>query len=129
TDRTAADKIEAMIRNWQRYVGEHRATFQIFANYSNVEGGLKQAMTESESAAVQLIAGLITKGIEAGEFRPVKAHFVAEMLLVATKKMLSQQLKDGDPPTDEETVDTLVAVFVHGLCANRASREAARTAR
>ncbi len=97
TDLAAADKIEAMIRNWQRYVGEHRATFQIFANYVNVEGGLKQAMAESESAAIELTLRLITEGIEAGEFRPVKAHFVAEMLLVAVKKMLSQQLKDAVP--------------------------------
>jgi AcrR family transcriptional regulator len=119
TDLAAADKIEAMIRNWQRYVGEHRATFQIFANYVNVEGGLKQAMAESESAAIELIARLITEGIEAGEFRPVKAHFVAEMLLVAVKKMLSQQLKDAVPGSDDETVDTLVAVFIHGLCAKQ----------
>lgn len=119
TDLAAADKIEAMIRNWQRYVGEHRATFQIFANYVNVEGGLKQAMAQSESAAIELIAGLITEGIEAGEFRPVKAHFVAEMLLVAVKKMLGQQLKDVVPRSDDETVDTLVAVFIHGLCAKQ----------
>lgn len=119
TDLAAADKIEAMIRNWQRYVGEHRATFQIFANYGNVEGGLKRAMAESEAAAIELIAGLITEGIASGEFRPVKAHFVAEMLLVAVKKMLSQQLKDAVPRSDDETVDTLVAVFIHGLCAKQ----------
>ncbi|MGI6416930.1 MAG: TetR/AcrR family transcriptional regulator [Thermoguttaceae bacterium] len=119
TDLAIAGKIEAMIRNWQRHVGEHRATFQILANYGNVEGGLKQAMAQSESAAIELIAGLITEGIEAGEFRPVKAHFVAEMLLVAVKKMLGQQLKDVVPRSDDETVDTLVAVFIHGLCAKQ----------
>jgi AcrR family transcriptional regulator len=118
SDQRAAEKIEAMTRNWRRYVGEHRATFQMLIRNRDCEGVFKEASVRGERKAVDLIAGIITQGIEAGQFRPVNAQFVGEMLLAAAKGMLEAEFVEEVPRSDEETIDTLNAVFLHGLCAN-----------
>lgn len=114
----AHDRIEAMIRNWRRHVGEQRATFQILIRNSSFEGVLKEARIRGEREAVRSIAQIITEGIESGEFRRVNPQYVGEMLLAAAKGMLEAEFLEGSKRSDEETVDTLIAVFLHGLCAN-----------
>jgi AcrR family transcriptional regulator len=115
---TAAEKIEAMIQSWRWYIREHRATFQIFIRNAAVEGVLQEASMKGEQAAIALIAEIIAQGIQAGEFRPVNARYVGEMLLAAAKGMLEAEFAEGTQRSDEETIDTLIAVFLHGLCAN-----------
>ncbi|MHB8902583.1 MAG: hypothetical protein ACYC6Y_27800, partial [Thermoguttaceae bacterium] len=60
----------------------------------------------------------IEEGIESGEFRRVNARYAAEMILAAAKGMLEAEFAEGDPRSDEETIGTLSAVFLHGLCAD-----------
>lgn len=118
SDQAAAEKIEAMIRNWRCYIGEHRATFQILIRNSSCEGVLKEARVRREQAAIDLIADIINQGIESGEFREVNAQYVGEMLLAAAKGMLEAEFAEETQRSDEETIGTLIAVFLHGLCAN-----------
>jgi AcrR family transcriptional regulator len=118
SNQSAAKKIEAMTRNWRCYVGEHRATFQILIRNSNSDGILKEARVRREQAAVDLIAKIIDQGIESGEFRPVNARYAGEMLLAAAKGMLEAEFAEEAHRSDEETIGTLIAVFLHGLCAN-----------
>jgi hypothetical protein len=61
---------------------------------------------------------IIDEGIALGKFRPVKAQYVGEMLLAAAKGMLEAEFAEESQRSDEETIDTLIAVFLHGLCAN-----------
>lgn len=117
SNQEAGQKIEAMVGTWRRYVGEHRATFQMLIANSSCEGVFKETTARGERRAVELIAGIITQGIEAGQFRPVNAQYVGEMLLAAAKGMLEAEFGEEVPRSDEETIDTLVAVFLHGLCA------------
>jgi AcrR family transcriptional regulator len=118
SEQPAGTKIEAMLRNWRRYVGEHRATFQMLIKNSNCEGVLKEATLKKNEIVVDLIAGIIDEGIQSGEFRPVNARYAGEMLLAASKGSLEAEFAEGVQRSDEETIDTLVGVFLHGLCAN-----------
>lgn len=118
SDQPASAKIEAMLRNWRRYIGEHRATFQMLIKNSNCEGVLKEAALKKNETVVNLIAEIINDGIESGEFRSVNAQYAGEMLLSAAKGSLEAEFAEGVERSDDETIDTLVGVFLHGLCAN-----------
>ena len=118
SELAAGEKLSAMVRNWRHYVREHRATFQMLIKNSNCEGVLKEAGGKREQAAIGLIADIINEGIASREFRPVKSQYVGEMLLAAAKGMLEAEFAEGGQRSDEETIDTLIAVFLHGLCAN-----------
>lgn len=118
SDLAASEKLSAMVRNWRQYVGEHRATFQMLIKNSGSEGVLKEASLETNEVVVRRIAGVIDEGIQAGEFRAVNTQYAAEMLLAAAKGMLEAEFAEGVQRSDEETVDTLISVFLHGLCAN-----------
>jgi len=113
---TAADKLSAMVRNWRGYVGEHRATFQMLIKNSACEGVLHEATLRNNRVVVDLLAGVIAEGIAAGEFRRVNAQYAGEMLLTAAKGMLEAEFAEGVPRSDEETIDTLISVFLRGLC-------------
>ena len=113
----AANKIEAITRNWHRYVGEHRAMFQILVRNSSCEGVLREARARRERESIGLLAGIINQGIEAGEFRPVNARYVAEMLLGAANGALEAGFLERTPRSEDEMSRTLLAVFLHGLCA------------
>lgn len=114
----ASEKLSAMVRNWRHYICEHRATFQMLIKNSNCEGVLKEATLKKNQVVVSLIAGIIEEGIESGEFRPINSQYAGEMLLAASKGSLEAEFAEGVQRSDEETIDTLVAVFLHGLCAN-----------
>ena len=43
---------------------------------------------------VNLIAGIINEGVEAGEFRPINAQYAGEMLLAAAKGSLEAEFAD-----------------------------------
>lgn len=118
TDRSAAERIESMVRNWRRHVAEHRATFQILIRNSSCDGVLKEARANREQATIAMIAQIITQGTEAGEFRPLNAKYVAEMLLAAAKGSLEAEFAEETARADAEMIETLVAVFLHGLSAN-----------
>lgn len=118
SDQSAAEKIEAMTRGWYRYVCEHWATFQILVANMNVEGVLREASIRRQKASIDVIAGIIQQGVESGEFRPLNAKYVAEMLLAAAKGGLEAEFLEGSQRSEDETTETLVAVFLHGLCAN-----------
>lgn len=114
----ASEKLSVMVRNWRHYIREHRATFQMLIKNSNCEGVLKEATLKKNQIVVSLLAGIIEEGIDSGEFRPINAQYAGEMLLAASKGMLEAEFAEGVQRSDEETIDTLVAVFLHGLCAN-----------
>lgn len=116
SDQSAAAKIEAMTRNWYRYVGEHRATFQILVANMNIEGVLREASIRRQRASVETIAGIIRQGVESGEFRSVNAKYVAEMLLAGAKGMMEAEFIEGSQRSEEEMTRTLLAVFLRGLC-------------
>ncbi|MBN1853681.1 MAG: TetR/AcrR family transcriptional regulator [Pirellulales bacterium] len=118
THQTAAEIIESMAHHWRRYVVEHRAAFQILIRNSNTEGILEEASTRTEQAMRDLIRKIILQGIEAGEFRPIQAQYVSEMILAAAKGLLEAEFAEKNPRSDEETIGTLIGVFLHGLCAH-----------
>ncbi len=117
-NQSATQKIEAMTRNWYRYVREHRATFQILIRNSNCEGVLKEARVNREKASVNVVAKIIRQGVDAGEFRPINAEFAAEMLLAAAKGALELEVREGGTRPEDEITGTLLAIFLHGLCAD-----------
>lgn len=118
SDQPVAKKIEAMIRTWRRHVGDHRATFQMLIKHRGCEGVFKESRIQRERAAIGLITDIIHQGIESGEFRPVNAQYVGEMLLAAAKGMLEAEFAEERQRSDEEAIGTLIAVFLHGLCAS-----------
>ena len=115
---SASEKLSVMVRNWRHYIGEHRATFQMLIKNSNCEGVLKEATLKKNQIVVSLIAGIIEEGVGSGEFRPINSRYAGEMFLAASKGMLEAEFAEGVQRSDEETIDTLAAVFLHGLCAN-----------
>lgn len=118
SDLPASEKLNAMVRNWRRYVGEHRATFQMLIKNSSCEGVLKEASLETNRDVVRRIAAVIEGGIQAGEFRAVNTQYAAEMLLAASKGLLEAEFAEGIQRSDDETIDTMISVFLRGLCAN-----------
>ncbi len=118
SDQSAAKKLEAMTRSWRHHVRDHRATFQILIRNSNCEGVFKEATAKGEAATVGLIAEIIQAGIDGGEFRPLNAKYLAEMLLAAAKGALEAEFMEGSQREDDEVIDTLLAVFLHGMSAN-----------
>ena len=115
---SAGEKLIAMVRNWRQYIGDHRATFQMLIKNSNCEGVLKEATLKKNQSVVNVIARIIREGIESGEFRTVNAQYAGELLLSAAKGSLEAEFAEGVERSDEETIDTLLGVFLHGLCAN-----------
>ena len=118
SDQSATQKLEAMTRSWRHHVRDHRATFQILIRNSSCEGVLKEASAKGEAASIGLLAEIIQAGIDAGEFRRLNAGYAAEMLLAAAKGALEAEFMEDSHREDDEIIDTLLAVFLHGLSAN-----------
>lgn len=115
---SATEKLEAMTRSWRHHVQEHRAIFQILIRNSSCDGVLKEARAKGEAASIGVIAEVIQAGIETGEFRPLNATYAAEMLLAAARGALEAEFMEESQREDEEIINTLIAVFLHGLSAN-----------
>lgn len=127
SDMAADEKLEAMIRSWGSFVGEHRIRLQVFIEGDFCEGVLKVAVDQGDQQTIDMVADTISQGIEAGQLRHVNARYAGEMLLMTVKAMFAAELAEKRQHRHEEIIETLISVFVDGLAAN--STEASGAAR
>jgi AcrR family transcriptional regulator len=115
SSQTAPAKLEAMARMYFEHVNQDRQLFDFLLNDASVRGLLK---TEQDSLRAQVIAvltGILEQGVAAGEFRPLDARRVAEMILGAIRQLAECDLAGDEPGSAEEIVGALTPVFLEGI--------------
>ncbi len=114
-DGPAPRKLEVMAHRWFEYVEQHRGLFHFLLNDELLRGELKE---EQERLRVQLLrslAAIVREGIARGEFRPLDANLVAEMLMGAVRQIAELQLARGESRKADETVGGVLEVFFLGI--------------
>jgi len=115
----AADKLWMINRMWRDNVTRRRAAFEFLISDQSARSILANNAKTGRRRAIEQIASVIEEGIAAGEFRPVHAIRVAEMLVGANIGMIEEEFALGEERSDKETSDVLLDVFLNGLVAGK----------
>jgi len=112
---SAREKLEQMLRMWFEYFATNRGIFQFLFNDSHTSAMADVHKRNSHAEGIADLTVIFEQGIAEGTFRPVDAARAAEMFLGAVIMSIEQQLiSDERRPTDE-SVSTLIDLFVKGL--------------
>ena len=120
----ASDKLASMCRFWREYLMKHQAVFEFLINDVTARRLLSDSEQTTRASGIRQVAAMIEQGIEEGEFRPVDATAVAEMLVSASIGMVEQEFAAGAMRPVDKAVDALMGVFLHGLCAGNGDSQA-----
>jgi len=113
--QTARGKLEAMARMYFEHVNQERELFAFLLNDATVRGLLKTEQDSLRAQVIGVLTGIIEQGTAAGEFRPLDAKPVAEMVLGAIRQLAEIELAGSEPRSAEEIVRVLVPVFMDGM--------------
>lgn len=112
---SARERLEEMLRMWFDYFATNRGIFNFLFNDSRVSD---MADSHKRSCRTQGIADLTVvfrQGVSRGEFRPIDPARAAEMFLGAVITSIEQQIASNEHRPAEETVATLMDLFLKGL--------------
>ncbi|MCU0981474.1 MAG: TetR/AcrR family transcriptional regulator [Pirellulaceae bacterium] len=90
--QTARDKLEAMARMYFEHVNQERELFAFLLNDATVRGLLKTEQDSLRAQVIGVLTGIIEQGTAAGEFRPLDAKPVAEMVLGAIRQLAEKSV-------------------------------------
>ena len=113
--QTARGKLEAMARMYFEHVNQDRELFDFLLNDAAVRGLLKTEQDSLRAQVITVLSGILEQGIAAGEFKPLDAKRVAEMVLGAIRQLAECELAGSEPRSAEEIVGALVPVFLEGI--------------
>ena len=113
--QAAHAKLEAMARMYFEHVNQDRELFAFLLNDASVRGLLKTEQDSLRAQVIVVLTGIIEQGIAAGEFKPLDAKRVAEMVLGAIRQLAECELAGSEPRTAEDIVRVLVPVFLEGI--------------
>ncbi len=119
----AAEKLASISRLWREYLSQHHAVFEFLINDHAAKRLLRDTEQTTRASGIKQITTIIEQGIHEGAFRPIDARAVAEMFVSASIGMVEQEFAAGMSRPVDEVVDTLMRVFLHGLCASEGKRE------
>lgn len=115
SSQTARGKLEAMARMYFEHVNQDRALFDFLLNDASVRGLLKTEQDSLRAQVIVVLTGILEQGVAAGEFRPLDAKRVAEMVLGAIRQLAECELAGSEPSSPEQIVSGLVPVFLEGI--------------
>ncbi len=115
SQQSARGKLEAMARMYFEHVNQERQLFDFLLNDASVRGLLKTEQDSLRARVIGVLAGIIEQGVAAGEFRPLDAKRVAEMVLGAIRQLAECELAGNEPQPAEEIVGVLAPVFMDGM--------------
>jgi TetR/AcrR family fatty acid metabolism transcriptional regulator len=113
--QAARGKLEAMARMYFEHVNQERELFAFLLNDASVRGSLKTEQDSLRGQVIAVLAEIIEQGIAEGEFKPLDAKRVAEMVLGAIRQLAECELAGNEPRSAEEIVCVLVPVFMDGI--------------
>jgi AcrR family transcriptional regulator len=113
--QTARAKLEAMARMYFEHVNQERELFSFLLNDASVRGLLKTEQDSLRGQVIVVLTGIIEQGIAAGEFKPLDAKRVAEMVLGAIRQLAECELAGSETRSAEDIVRVLVPVFMDGI--------------
>ncbi|TWU42467.1 TetR/AcrR family transcriptional regulator [Novipirellula artificiosorum] len=115
----ADQKLEAMLRTWFEYLGEHQVLFNLFSNDFAVEGMLKSEEVSARDTALQDIVKVLQEGIRLKIFRQVDAHRTGQLILGAVRQLVEQQLATEQTWPARALTREVMDFFLRGLQADR----------
>jgi hypothetical protein len=113
--QTARGKLEAMARMYFEHVNQERELFDFLLNDASVRGLLKAEQDSLRAQVIAVLTVILEEGIAGGEFKPLDAKRVAEMVLGAIRQLAECELAGNQPRSPEEIVGVLVSVFLEGI--------------
>lgn len=128
-----AELLATMLRTWWEHVGGtpaggiHKIIMAEVRNFPEIAEFYSQ---EVVVPAHDLVSGIVERGIERGEFRPVPPHEVTHVLIAPLIFLALHQHTFGDCPIGEHPVEpgrlieTQIDLVLHGLLQPRPSEKA-----
>lgn len=112
----AVEKLTEALHIWFRHFAAHRAVFESFFHNKHASGlGNDPRQREQRDYAIDRLRVIVEQGIEEGVFRPLDAGRMAELLFGLIMVTFDQQIICRETRPIEESIDTLMDVFLRGV--------------
>ena len=112
SELSAVRKLEAVIKTWFEYLGEHRGLFSfLFNDYAVLK--LLESRETGRKSAIRDLTKIIKQGVKEQAFRPVDPSQAAVMLFGVVREMADQRLATEEAwPIWEMTNATIDFILV-----------------
>jgi len=112
----AIEKLFEILRIWLRHFATHRAVFDSVFHDATARGLIDSSgKSNQRDAAMEQLRIVFQQGIEEGVFRPLDPQCMAELFFGAVMVTFDQQILSGETRPIEETIDTLMDIFLRGV--------------
>ena len=114
---SAVQKLESCLRVWFELLARNRGLFDLLLNDPATRRLHDPRERGNREEAIAVLRTIFQQGIEEGTFRPFDVSRAAEMFFGAVMASVEQQLALGEERPVDESVGSLIDVFLHGVAA------------
>ena len=114
---SAVEKLESCLRVWFELLASNRGLFDLLLNDPATRRLHDPRERGNREEAIAVLRTIFQQGIEEGAFRPFDASRAAEMFFGAVMASIEHQLITGEERPVDESVGSLIDVFLHGVAA------------
>jgi AcrR family transcriptional regulator len=112
---SAIDKLRSVLRTLLEHMAEHYEVMGLMLRSDTARAFLEPAERSLRATGLNYFTTIFRQGIQEGLFRPLDPTDLAQMFVGALAEFAQWRVAAGRPPQVEQTIDTLLGVFLNGI--------------
>jgi AcrR family transcriptional regulator len=122
-DMPAVEALRSVLRTLLAYTAEHYEAMGLLLRNETARAFGETVEQTLHAAGVRFFSSIFQQGMQQGSFKPMDPVVLAQLFVAATSDFLEGQIAAGRQPRVEQTIDTLLSVFLHGVASAEDNRE------
>ena len=116
---SAIQKLRSVLRTLLEHMAEHYEVMGLLLRSDTARAFLEPADRGLRATGLNYFSTIFQQGIQEGLFRPVDPTELAQMFVGALAEFAQWRVAAGRPPQVEQTMETLLGVFLNGISAEQ----------